>query len=308
MDYFPRPVLKKDAMKNKITWFFLLLLGFCFVGMGIFLVYTFFRPDVSIGQRIALIELEGEIVDARDVVQQFKKYGDDDSVDAIVFRIESPGGGIPPSQEIFDIVRKTRLKGKPVIVSMGSVAASGGYYVACAADTIVANPGTITGSIGVIIQYPNIDGLLDKIGVRFTTIKSGEFKDALSPFRGLAPHESAYLQNFVMNAYGQFVRAVAEERGLDTAYVKQQADGRVFTGEQALELKLVDVLGSYDDAILLAAKRVGLEGDPQTTKERKRRPSVFELLFEEDAAAKIESAMSLPVFKSYPVVSYKYGF
>ncbi|HMW34533.1 MAG TPA: S49 family peptidase, partial [bacterium] len=146
-------------MKNRSTW--ILLLGFlsCFVGLIIYVVYRVAEPDVNFGRRIALIELEGTIVDSRDIVRQFKKYRDDSSVEAIVFRIESPGGGITPSQEIFDIVKKTKAAGKKIIVSMGSVAASGGYYVACPADTIVANPGTITGSIGVIIQFPNVDKL-----------------------------------------------------------------------------------------------------------------------------------------------------
>ncbi len=295
-------------MKNKSTVILLGLFLFCFVSMVLFMVLKFFKPDVSFGRKVALIELEGTITDSRDIVRQFKKYRDDSSIEAIVFRIESPGGGITPSQEIFDIVKKTRASGKPVIVSMGSVAASGGYYVACPADTIVANPGTITGSIGVIIQYPNVDKLLDKVGVKFTTIKSGQFKDAMSPFRDMTKPEETYLQNFVMNAYGQFVLAVATERKLDTAYVRQYADGRVYTGEQALELKLVDVLGTYDDAISIAAKKAGIVGTPEVIKEKKYKPSFFDLLFEDDAASKIESVISLPEFKSYPVVSYKYGF
>lgn len=295
-------------MKNKSTVILLGLFLFCFVSMILFMVFKFFKPDVSFGRKVALIELEGTITDSRDIVRQFKKYRDDASIEAIVFRIESPGGGITPSQEIFDIVKKTRASGKPVIVSMGSVAASGGYYVACPADTIVANPGTITGSIGVIIQYPNVDKLLDKVGVKFTTIKSGEFKDAMSPFRDMTKPEETYLQNFVMNAYGQFVLAVATERNLDTAYVRQYADGRVYTGEQALELKLVDVLGTYEDAISIAARKAGIVGAPEVIKEKKYKPSFFDLLFDDDAASKIESVISLPEFKSYPVVSYKYGF
>lgn len=295
-------------MKNKSTLILLGFFVFCFVSMILFMVFKFIKPDVSFGRKIALIELEGTIVDSRDIVRQFKKYRDDASVEAIVFRVESPGGGITPSQEIFDMVKKTRAAGKPVIVSMGSVAASGGYYVACPADTIVANPGTITGSIGVIIQYPNVDKLLEKVGVKFTTIKSGQFKDALSPFRDMTKAEENYLQDFVMNAYGQFVSAVATERELDTAYVRQYADGRVFTGEQAKELKLVDVLGTYDDAIMIAAKKAGIVGIPEVVKDKKYKPSFFDLLFDDDAASKIESVISLPEFKSYPVVSYKYGF
>ncbi len=294
-------------MKNRTTVILFLLIGFCFLGILGIMVYAFFKPDVSIGQRVALIELEGEIVDAREIVRQFKKYSDDGDVAAIVLRIESPGGGITPSQEIFDIVKKTRAKGKPVVASMGSVAASGGYYVACPTDTIVANPGTITGSIGVIIQYPNVDRLLDKIGIRITTIKSGEFKDAPSVYRDTTRAESAFLHGFVMDAYEQFVAAVATERRLDTAYVRTLADGRVYTGQQALDKKLVDVLGTYEDAILLAARKGGIEGTPRTVKERKHRPSLFELMFDDEAVSKIESAISMPVFRSYPVVSYKYG-
>ncbi|NUM82197.1 signal peptide peptidase SppA [bacterium] len=293
-------------MKNKSTVILLSLFGFCFVSLLIVMLYNLVWPDVSFGRKVALIELDGEIFDSRDIVRQFKKFRDDASVEAIVFRIESPGGGITPSQEIYDIIKKIRAGGKPVIASMGSVAASGGYYVACAADTIVANPGTITGSIGVIIQYPNVDKLLEKVGVKFTTIKSGQFKDALSPYRDMTKNEADYMQNFVMNAYEQFVQMVVLERQLDTAYVRQYADGRVFTGQQAKDLQLVDVLGTYDDAILIAAQRAGIEGEPQVVREKKHKPSLFEMFFDEDAGAKIGSF--LPEFKSYPVISYKYGF
>jgi protease-4 len=291
---------------KKSTVILLFILGFCFISFVAIVIYSVAKPEFNFGRKIAVIELEGVITDSRDIVRQFKKYRDDASIEAIVFRVESPGGGVTPSQEIFDIVKKTRGV-KPVIVSMGSVAASGGYYVACAADTIVANPGTITGSIGVIIQYPNVDKLLDKVGVKFTTIKSGQFKDALSPYRDLTKDEAAYLQNFVMSAYDQFLRAVASERKLDTAYVRQYADGRVYTGEQALAIKLVDMLGTYDDAIQVAAKRVGIE-KPELIKERKRKPTLFELIFDDDAKSTIESVIAFPEFKSYPVISYKYGF
>jgi len=286
----------------------ILLLGFSliFVGLIVFLIYSIAEPGVSFGKKVALVELEGVIVDSRDIVRQFKKYRDDDAVKAIVFRVESPGGGITPSQEIFDMVKKTRAV-KPVVVSMGSVAASGGYYVSCPADLIVANPGTITGSIGVIIQYPNVDKLLEKIGVNFTTIKSGKFKDAMSPYRDMTKEETNYLQGFVMNAYEQFVQAVADERKLDTGYVKQYADGRVYTGQQAKEYKLVDELGTYEDAIRIAGEKAGIEGVPQTVRERKRKPSLFELMFDDDAKAQVESVLPWPEFKSYPVVSYKYG-
>ncbi len=295
-------------MARRSTWFILALFGSCFVGLLIYIATQLTDTEVHFGNKIALIELDGEIVDSRDIVRQFKKFQQDASVQAIVFRIDSPGGGITPSQEIYDIIKKTRAMGKPVIASMGNVAASGGYYVACAADSIVANSGTITGSIGVIIQYPNVDKLLDKIGVKFNTIKSGQFKDILSPYRDMTNSEGAYMHNFVMNAYYQFLQTVSESRGIDTVILHNYADGRVFTGEQAKSIGLVDIIGTYDDAIKIAAKRAGMEGEPQTIKERKRRPSLFEMFFDEDAESKVKGALSIPDFKSYPTVSYKFGF
>ena len=292
-------------MKNKSTIILLILLGCCFLSVLAVTFFRFFDADIHLGKRIAVIELNGAIEDSRDIVRQFKKFRDDSSLEAIVFRIDSPGGGITPSQEIFDIVRKTRAAGKPVIVSMGSVAASGGYYVACPADTIVANPGTITGSIGVSIQYPNVDKLLEKVGVKFTTIKSGQFKDALSPFRDMTKQEADYLQSFVMNAYQQFLTAVAQSRNIDTADVRPLADGRVFTGEQALAYGLVDRLGTYDDAIHVAGRMAGLTGEPSIVREEKKRSSIFDFVFNDDAAQKIDQL--LPEFRLYPVVSYKYG-
>lgn len=293
-------------MKNKSTILILILFGFCFVGALLVFLFSLVDMEFSVGDRVALVEIEGTIEDSRDVVRQLKKYKDDASVVAVVLRIESPGGGITPSQEIFEMVRKVRDAGKPVVASMGSVAASGGYYVACPADSIVANPGTITGSIGVIIQYPNVDALLEKVGIRFTTLKAGKFKDVLSPYRDMTQEESDFLQSFVFDAYDQFIDAVSSERNLDTARLAEWAEGKVFTGAQAYRLGLVDVLGTYDDAIQLAWTMAGQTGEPDVTRERKRRPSFFELLFEEDA----ENAgrALLPNFRSYPVVSYKYGF
>lgn len=293
-------------MKNKSTVVVLILFGFCLISALFVFLFSLSDMEFTVRDHVALVEVEGTIEDGRDVVRQLKKYKDDASVVAVVLRIESPGGGITPSQEIFEMVRQVRESGKPVVASMGSVAASGGYYIACPADTIVANPGTITGSIGVIIQYPNVDGLLDKIGIRFTTLKAGKFKDALSPYREMTREESDFLQSFVFDAYEQFIHAVASERNLDTARLAEWAEGKVFTGAQAHRLGLVDVLGTYDDAIQLAWTMAGQTGEPNVTRERKRRPSFFELLFEEDAE-KAGRAL-LPSFRSYPVVSYKYGF
>lgn len=293
-------------MKNKSTIFLLLLLGMCFVGALVVFVISVADLDFSVRDHVALIEVEGTLEDSRDVVRQLKKYRDDGSVCAIVMRVESPGGGITPSQEIYEMAKNVRESGKPLVVSMGSVAASGGYYISCAADSIVANPGTITGSIGVIIQYPNVDQLLDKLGVKFTTIKSGKFKDAISPYRDMTAEESEFMQNFIQDAYGQFLSVVVQERGLDSSKFEEWAEGKIFTGQQAQRLGLVDVLGTYDDAIQMAWKAAGQTGEPRTVRERKRRPTFFETVFDEDAQVAIQSLF--PQYQSYPVARYKYGF
>jgi len=234
----------------------------------------------SRGDKVAVVELMGPIYDARHIVRQFKGYSDHSSVKAIVFRIESPGGGVAASQEIYEMVRRVRDEGKPVIVSMGSVAASGGYYVACGADTIVANPGTTTGSIGVIMELPNIEGLLNKVGIHYTIIKSGRFKDSGSPYRDLTSADQKYFQSFVDDAFQQFVKVVADERGLSHDQVLRLADGRVFTGKQAYEAGLVDILGDYETAIRIAAEAGDITGDPVIVKERRRRLTLFDLLFQ----------------------------
>ncbi len=244
------------------------------------------------GQKVALVELTGVIYDSRQIVRQFKLYGDNPSIKAIVFRINSPGGGVAASQEIYEAVKKVRDSGKPVVVSMGSVAASGGYYVACGADSIVANPGTTTGSIGVILETTNVSELMKKLGISVNVVKSGKFKDIGSPFRKMTPAEKAYLQEYIDNAYGQFVNVVSTERHIPIEKVKSFADGRIFTGEQAKKLGLVDVLGTYDDAISLAAKMAGIQGKPALVKMRRRKLSLFDLLFSDvqGLLGKVEAA------------------
>ncbi|MGE5314069.1 MAG: signal peptide peptidase SppA [Acidobacteriota bacterium] len=219
---------------------------------------------------VALIELKETIVSSDNTVRLFKKYRENPSVKAIVFRVESPGGGVAASQEIYEEVKKTRDGGKPVVVSMGSVAASGGYYVSCGASKIVANPGTVTGSIGVITQFIHVNGLMEKIGVSSTTIKSGKLKDAGSPMRPPTEEDKKYFQEMIDDVYGQFVGVVAAERKLDVDVVKSIADGRVYTGKRAYELKLVDTLGTYEDAIALAGRLANIKGVPATVRERKK--------------------------------------
>lgn len=172
------------------------------------------------GEKIAVVELKEPIVSSEEIVRQFKKYRENKSVRAIVFRVESPGGGVAASQEIYEEVKKTRDAGRPVVVSMGSVAASGGYYVSCGATKIVANPGTLTGSIGVIFQFMHFNQLMDKIGIDATTIKTGKFKDSGSPFRKTTEEEKQYFNLLIGDVYDQFVDVVADERGLDRKEVR----------------------------------------------------------------------------------------
>jgi len=231
------------------------------------------------GKKIGVVELRGVIYDSRTITRQFQRLRKDRSIKAIILRIDSPGGMVAAAQEIYQAVQKTRDSGKPVVVSMGDVAASGGYYVACGADTIVANPGTTTGSIGVILEIPNVKDLFQKLGIGFHIIKSGKYKDTGSPYRDMTPEERQYLQNFVNDAYQQFVDVVAKERKMDRKKVLEIADGRVFTGQQALELGLVDVLGDFEDAVQIAQRMAGIKGEPVLIRFPKRRFTIWDLLF-----------------------------
>jgi len=235
----------------------------------------------SRGEKIAVVELIGPIYTSQRIVRQFQMYGEEKSVKAIVFRIDSPGGGVAASQEIYQAVKKVKEKGKPVIASMGSVAASGGYYVACGADTIMANPATTTGSIGVIAEIPNVSGLLNKVGIRFEVIKSGRFKDTGSPYRSMTAADRRYLQSAIDDFFDQFVNVVVQERKLPRKKVLKLADGRIFTGRQAKKNGLVDLLGDYEDAINLAAKLGGIQGKPKIVKEYRRRITLLDLLFQQ---------------------------
>ncbi|HET9131333.1 MAG TPA: signal peptide peptidase SppA, partial [Terriglobia bacterium] len=227
--------------------------------------------DLSTEERIALIRVEGVILDAQQTISELKRYGENPLVKAIVVRIDSPGGGVVPSQEIHDAVKRIRDKqNKLVIASMGTVAASGGYYIAAATDRIVANPGTLTGSIGVIMELANVEGLMKKIGVESVVIKSGSHKDLGSPFRAMNVEDRTILQNVMDDVHSQFIEAVAAGRSLEIKDVRMLSDGRIFTGRQAKAAKLVDELGDLNDAIKLAADMAGIEGEPRVVEPRKR--------------------------------------
>ena len=240
------------------------------------------------GDKIAIVEIQGcDHAVLSEVIEEIHQYLADDGVKAIILRIDSPGGGVGPSQEIYREVVKAKQK-KKIITSMGAVAASGGYYVACASDLIVANPGTITGSIGVIMQFSNFEELLKKIGVKGVVIKSGEHKDIGSPFREMTPEEKKIMQETLDNVHQQFIQAVADGRKLDPAKVIPIADGRIMTGEQAKQLGLVDKMGNLQDAIEEAAKLVGIEGKPQVLYPKKKF-TLWELLMKEMASAVMEA-------------------
>jgi protease-4 len=229
------------------------------------------------GEKVGVVEIRGVITDAKPIVSQLKKFRKNEAIKAIVLRIDSPGGGVGPSQEIYSEVKKTTGE-KKVVASMGAIAASGGYYVAAAADHVMANPGTITGSIGVVIEFANVEELFKKIGLSAYVIKSGEYKDVGSPLRKMTPKERKLLQGFIDNVYEQFVTAVAEGRQMPEKEVRAIADGRIFSGEQAHELGLLDSLGSMEDAIALAAQLGGIEGEPSVVYAEEKKFSLLEFL------------------------------
>jgi len=261
------------------------LLGLIIIGviLGVFLMSIFFLGQFgdekvfTLGDKIAVVDIKGVITSSRGIVEQIEKLKEDSDVKAIILRINSPGGGVGPSQEIYREVLRAKEK-KKVITSMESVAASGGYYVACASDVIVANPGTITGSIGVEMEFSNVEDLLKKIGLRSYVIKSGKHKDIGSQLRKMTSEEKAILQSVIDSVHSQFVRAVAEGRNMEERKVRRIADGRIFSGEQAKELGLVDRLGSLQDAIEIAAEMIGIEGKPVVVYPKKKL-SIYELLF-----------------------------
>jgi protease-4 len=229
------------------------------------------------GPRVAVVELEGLIAETDDLVRELRHYRDNPSVRAVVIRINSPGGVVGPTQEFHDALLRVRQAGKPVVASLGSVAASGGYYVAVAADQIYANPGSLTGSIGVIMQMANVDALMKKVGVDYVVVKAGQFKDLGNFSRALTPEERRVIQALLDDVHAQFIEAVAKGRKLDRSAVVQFADGRVFSGTQALGLKMVDALGGLEEAIDAAAKLAKLPTPPPVERPR-RRFSIIDLV------------------------------
>jgi protease IV len=251
------------------------------------------------GPRVAVVELEGLIAETDDLVRELRHHRDNPSVRAVVIRINSPGGVVGPTQEVHDALLRVRQAGKPVVASLGSVAASGGYYIAVAADQIYANPGSLTGSIGVIMQMANVDALMKKVGVDYVVVKAGQFKDLGNFSRPMTPEERRVIQALLDDVHGQFIEAVAKGRKLDRSAVVKFADGRVFSGTQALALKMVDALGGLEEAIEAAAKLAKLPTPPPVERAR-RRFSLIDLIRNELGLTVPSVLLStrLPMFKT----------
>lgn len=290
----PPPAAPQPPRKSRAGMFFLGALSGCllvvvgFVALMILVAAGADSSDISIaGEKVAVVPIEGEIVDARETLDLLHKYARNSSVKAVVVRINSPGGAIAPSQEIYSAIRRIREQGTPVVASMDSVAASGGYYIASACDPIVANSGTITGSIGVILQWFDVKDLVTWAKLKPETITSGAMKDAGSPYREMTDAERQYFQGIVTQLHSQFVRDVAAGRKskLKIEDVARIADGRIFTGEQALALKLVDQIGTIDDAVRTAGELGGIDGEPAKLWPRRRELTILDLLTEDGADA-----------------------
>jgi protease IV len=250
---------------------------------------AFWDPEAffGLGEKVGVVEITGLLSKSSPTLENLKKFREDQSIRAIVLRINSPGGVVGPSQEIMREVEKTK-KVKKVVASFGSVATSGGYYAACAADLIMANPGSATGSIGVIMQMANLEQLTKKLGMDFFSLKAGALKDLGSPFRPLTPEEKAVLQNLLNNIHAQFMGDVARNRKLPLEKVRALADGRIFTGQEAKELGLVDALGNFNDAIERAGRLGGIKGKIETVYPEKKGLSLLKLLLGQDIKESLE--------------------
>ena len=271
-------------MRNRmLIW--LLLGGGAFVLLAVILFAVLVTvgeddgADFAFSDRLQVVDIEGELVDSSAIIEQLKRYEDNDSVRAILLKIDSPGGGVAVSQEIYTEVKRLReTKNKIIVAYMASVGASGAYYVACAANSIVANPGTIVGSIGVIAEWVNYQDLLEWAKLKSIVFKTGEFKDTGSATRALTENEKRYFQGLIDDMYVQFLEAVATGRKMDLQDVRTLADGRVFTGRDARERKLIDEIGNFQDAVDVTAKLAGISGKPRLIRLNRQRVTLLDVL------------------------------
>ena len=254
--------MKRKTVLTGVSYFLLFSLFFFIVMF--WMARVGLDPSGGTGERIALIRIEGVITQSEEITRLLKQAREDEQIKAILLRIDSPGGAVVPAQEIYEAVLKIKASGsKKVVTSMGTIAASGGYYIASASHFIMANPGTLTGSLGVIMELTNVEGLLSKVGIEQRTIKSGAHKDVGSPFRAMTEEDKMLLQHVSDDIHEQFIDAVAKGRSLAVSGVKVLADGRVFTGRQAKTVGLVDGLGTLEDAVIKTAELAGIKGEPK---------------------------------------------
>jgi len=284
--------------RHPLLFSFLVLAGIFMSGMVALSLITVLasggRIRTGLSNKVGVVELDGTITDSRIIVESLADFRKNDKIKAIVLRVDSPGGSLGPSQEIYAEVKKTVAE-KKVIVSMGSVAASGGYYVSSCASGIMANPGTVTGSIGVIMAYTNAKGLMDKVGLSPVVIKSGKFKDTGSPFRDMTAEERALLNETIQAMYMQFVDDIVKGRKMKKEKILEIADGRIFTGIKAKELGLVDRLGNMEDAITWAGELGGLGEDPAVIYANRSRFAGLEKMMESASKVMESAASAVPV-------------
>lgn len=266
--------------------------------LAICLIAVQHDSDFEFGEKVGIIEINGIIADSQNPIHSLKRFREDKSVKAIVIRIDSPGGAVGPSQEIYREIKKTS-KIKKVIASMGAIAASGGYYVAAGTDGIVANPGTITGSIGVIMGFTNYRELLDKIGLVPVVIKSGKYKDMGSPVRKMKPEEKKILKNFAEKIHKQFITDIVISRKMDRSKVEALADGRIFTGEESKKMGLVDRLGNLEDAIEWAGRMGGIKGKITTVYAKEKKYPFLKYITESSAKAIFKNILKPVLTASY---------
>ena len=262
-------------MKNK-KYFILLSL------LIVIIIFSINLDSKEINDQIGIIEINGTIMESKNIIDNLNDFNDRSDIKAIVVRIDSPGGAVAPSQEIYEKVRSISIQNKkPIIASMGSVAASGGYYIAIGADQIIANPGTITGSIGVIINFPIAKDLVEKIGFKFNTIKSGEMKDAGSPYRNPTEKENVFFQEIVDDLYNQFLSEVSNRRGISIEKLKNISDGRIFTGNKAFKLGLIDSIGTFEDALNISKNLANISDKTNLVYPKDEKGRFIKMFFDE---------------------------
>lgn len=300
-------LMRKHPVIYGLCFIFILGVALIILSKGVGALHKYSGSFSSTG-KVGVIKISGIISQSQEIVEQLNAFGKDDAIKAVVIRIDSPGGGVAASQEIYAAVKNLK-KTKKVVASLGAVAASGGYMIACAADKIVANPGTVTGSISVIMHFANVEELLKKIGLKSSVIKSGKYKDMGSPTREMNSEEKEILQSLVDDIYEQFKDVVTNDRKISREEVKLIADGRVFTGRQAHHLKLIDFLGDSADAVKLAGKMASLDGTPEVVYHKKKDITFWDFIFQSSinsfARAINDKMPTLPQGINF---IYEYGF